>query len=290
MTATLICIRDPTLKGSRVDTVWRQFASAAELMKADQVLLSDQHGCGDPRCNQTHYLAWADERGTHVRSSRHDRVDRPSLEEELDRLYPRRWAESAPERWQIDPESNAPFERARDGSVLHEQFTRGRRIALAQLLAEVPPNGRPTPPLAAETGVAGVVAPATPRICSVAGCGRTHQARSYCQHHYDHRKHRGLLPSTRTWTTMAERFWTHVDRTGEHWLWTGGRAKGYGYFHARGGYTPALVPAHRFAWEMERGRVPRGRKLARRPDCPRNCVRPDHWQLNEPKEPPPCQV
>ena len=86
----LICVRDPQPKGSKAESVWTQFASPAELMKADQVLLDDRLGCGDPLCARRHILAWSDESGTHIQSSRHDPVERLTLEEEIQQLYPRR--------------------------------------------------------------------------------------------------------------------------------------------------------------------------------------------------------
>jgi len=75
----------------------------------------------------------------------------------------------------------------------------------------------------------------------------------------------------------AARFWSHVDRTPECWLWTGHvNEDGYGQFKVTdepGRYR--TVRAHRWAWEAARGPVPAGLTLdhlCRRPAC----VRPDH--------------
>lgn len=55
------------------------------------------------------------------------------------------------------------------------------------------------------------------------------------------------------------RFWKHVDRSGDCWLWTGGTNGRYGVFAIdtphRGGKK---VYAHRFAYEIEKGPIPEG--------------------------------
>jgi hypothetical protein len=48
--------------------------------------------------------------------------------------------------------------------------------------------------------------------------------------------------------STAERFWQHVDRSGECWVWTRAKIKGYGAFRLDG----RTVYAHRIAWELER--------------------------------------
>lgn len=72
--------------------------------------------------------------------------------------------------------------------------------------------------------------------------------------------------------TAEERFWAKVDRSGDCWLWTGGRAGGYGYgyFWVNG----RVIPAHRFAYELMVG--PAGPELDHRITCPKNCVTPEH--------------
>jgi hypothetical protein len=64
-------------------------------------------------------------------------------------------------------------------------------------------------------------------------------------------------------------------QSGEHWLWTGATSKGgYGQFKI-GGHARY---AHALAWELRNGPVPDGMRLTRHPDCPKNCVRSDHWR------------
>jgi hypothetical protein len=80
-----------------------------------------------------------------------------------------------------------------------------------------------------------------------------------------------------------ERFWSRVDKTGECWLWTGGKSGGYGAF-SLGGKTRL---AHRVVYEMLVGPVAgialdhmchnRDFSCPGSPNCPhRACVNPAH--------------
>lgn len=72
--------------------------------------------------------------------------------------------------------------------------------------------------------------------------------------------------------TVSDRFWAKVDKSGECWLWTAGKDKGYGRFGVRAGLT---VQAHRWAYEQVYGPVPAGKVLDH--SCEqKSCVRPDH--------------
>lgn len=54
---------------------------------------------------------------------------------------------------------------------------------------------------------------------------------------------------------VAGRFWAKVDKTGEHWMWTGStHKKGYGLFRVDG----KLRYAHRVAFALEHGCCPAG--------------------------------
>jgi len=83
-----------------------------------------------------------------------------------------------------------------------------------------------------------------------------------------------------------ERFWSYVDKTGDCWLWKGGRF-GNGYGAVRVAYL--TTNAHRIAWEIVYG--PAGEQWVLHKcdkDYPpgdfgyRLCVRPDHLYLGTP--------
>jgi hypothetical protein len=75
-------------------------------------------------------------------------------------------------------------------------------------------------------------------------------------------------------TSPEIRFWKHVDKTADCWLWTGAQCKGYGQLSSpkRSRY------AHRLSWEISNGDIPEGLQVLHRCDTPL-CVRPDHLFL-----------
>lgn len=77
-----------------------------------------------------------------------------------------------------------------------------------------------------------------------------------------------------TTSSLTDRFWAKVDRTGECWIWIGGRNdKGYGRFSING----RLVYPHRLSYEHANGAIPFDKvidHLCRNPAC----VRPDHLE------------
>lgn len=71
----------------------------------------------------------------------------------------------------------------------------------------------------------------------------------------------------------SNKFWQHVDKTADCWLWRGRAGKnGYG----RCGKGRQL--AHRASWELHNGPVPGRLLVCHRCDV-RLCVRPDHLFL-----------
>lgn len=77
------------------------------------------------------------------------------------------------------------------------------------------------------------------------------------------------MPSDRT----IQRFWNSIDKSGECWLWTRPTNGGYGRLQVDG----VSVYAHRFAYEIEVGRIPDGLCLDHLCRV-RNCVRPSHLE------------
>jgi hypothetical protein len=74
--------------------------------------------------------------------------------------------------------------------------------------------------------------------------------------------------------TAEERFWSHVDASGDCWEWTASRLHGYGQSWMGG----RLRYAHRVAYELLLGPIPESLyidHLCRN----RGCVNPDHLEL-----------
>lgn len=67
-----------------------------------------------------------------------------------------------------------------------------------------------------------------------------------------------------------ERFWAMVDKSGEHWLWTGYLSNGYGSILVDG----KAERVHRYSWTVHNGPIPDGIDVLHKCDI-RNCVKPD---------------
>ena len=114
--------------------------------------------------------------------------------------------------------------------------------------------------------------------CSAANCTKKAKARSFCSSHYMRWKRYGnpldgASPRNVTIvTTPEERFWAKISKQGECWVWTDNTTyNGYGNLTVDG----IPVKAHRFAYEMLIGPIPKGMTLDHL--CRnRACVNPVH--------------
>ena len=114
------------------------------------------------------------------------------------------------------------------------------------------------------------------RTCSVDTCERLHHAKGLCSGHYNRLKRYGDPLGRYEGPSLADRFWSKVDKSGECWIWTGTKdQKGYGQIKTTGRVRER---AHRVSWEMVNGPIGDGQVVDHL--CyTTSCVRPDHLRL-----------
>jgi hypothetical protein len=83
--------------------------------------------------------------------------------------------------------------------------------------------------------------------------------------------------------TMEQRFWSHVDASGDCWLWTASVwREGYGRLATPSvnGCKGTIITAHRYSAMLHFGMFDTRLHVLHRCDTPR-CVRPDHLFLGD---------
>jgi len=96
--------------------------------------------------------------------------------------------------------------------------------------------------------------------CTIEGCSKPLKGRGYCSMHWNRWKRHGSPHVVQQiHGDLERRFWSHVDKSGDCWLWTAStNGVGYGYIYGPDG---KLVGAHRLAYELTVGPIPDGLHL-----------------------------
>lgn len=120
------------------------------------------------------------------------------------------------------------------------------------------------------------------RECEAATCERPARGRgAFCEMHRQRLQRSGGLDAQPRVATVEERLLAYSDRSGECWIWTGGKTgAGYGAVSLPG---RSKGFAHRLSYEATVGPIPDGAwidHLCRTPAC----IRPEHLRAVPPGE------
>jgi len=117
----------------------------------------------------------------------------------------------------------------------------------------------------------GAAMPKPKTTCAVEGCAKQSRGNTLCPMHYARKRKTGSVgPAGSSYKERGAKFWDLVEKgeRGDCWEWLGTRHKsGYGRFGVRF--------AHRVAWTLSHGPVPRGLYVCHHCDNP-PCVNPEH--------------
>lgn len=117
-----------------------------------------------------------------------------------------------------------------------------------------------------------------PKVCTFHGCNKPHYGRNLCRAHYDQDRRVGTLSQLpERPSTLAERFWSKVDRgsPASCWEWLGSKSRGYGYIGTPAGKN---VPAYRLSYNLAYGPILDAMEIDHMCHNP-SCVNPAHLRM-----------
>lgn len=121
----------------------------------------------------------------------------------------------------------------------------------------------------------------TTHKCYVTDCERPYYAKGWCEMHYQRVTKYGHPdggPETHARAEVRFERRRPIQEPGCCWIWAGSKGlNGYGLFQIGGRGSPH-VGAHRFAYEMAHGPIPKGMVVMHSCDTPA-CVNPAHLSV-----------